>query len=55
MINGQLVSKPAMKIEEVTETKTIPTVNEPKVWNLTKNVPILQQESKAASVPKRDS
>ena len=50
MINGQLISKPAKKIEEVTEAKTTTTINEPKVWNLTKNGPILQQESKAASV-----
>ena len=39
------VSKPAKKIEEITstevETNTI-TTNEPKVWNLTTNGPVLQ-------------
>ena len=52
MINGLLVSKPAKKIEEVTEAKTT-TTNEPKVWNLIAHGPILQQqqENKAASVP----
>ena len=50
MVNGVLVSKPAKKIEYISEPKPT-TTNEPKVWSLTKDGPLLQQESKAASVP----
>ena len=54
IINGLLVSKPAKKIEEVTEAKTTRT-KEAQVWKLTPQGPVLeqqeQQESKAASVP----
>jgi hypothetical protein len=55
MINGLLVSKPAKKVEEVTETKTTTTEEtQPKVWNLTRNGPVQvleEQQSKAGSVP----
>ncbi|MEP6576961.1 MAG: hypothetical protein ABJB85_11080 [Nitrososphaerota archaeon] len=48
MVNGILVSKPARKIEEVTEAKT---TKEALVWKLTPLGPVLELESKAASVP----
>ena len=48
MVNGTLVSKPAKKIEYISEAAK---TSEPQaqVWNLTKDGPVLQQESKAAS------
>jgi hypothetical protein len=49
MVNGFIVSRPAKKIEYISEPA--PKASEPKVWNLNKDGPVLQQESKAASVP----
>jgi hypothetical protein len=48
IVNGLIVSKPAKKIEHISEAKT---TSEPQaqVWNLTKDGPVLQKESKAAS------
>jgi hypothetical protein len=40
MTNGLLVSKPAKKIEEVTEAKTTKEA-QPHVWSLTKQGPVL--------------
>ena len=56
IVNGLIVSKPAKKIEYLsTKEDKATTTNESqaKVWNLTKDGPVLaqQQESKAASVP----
>jgi hypothetical protein len=50
MTHGLLDTKPAKKIEEVTEAKTTKEA-QPHVWSLTKQGPVLQQASKAASVP----
>ncbi len=47
IVDGLIVSKPAKKIEYLSEPQKIE--QEAKVWNLTKDGPIL--ESKAASVP----
>ena len=46
MVNGTLVSKPAKKIEYISEATTT-SEPEAQVWNLTKDGPVLQ--SKAAS------
>ena len=50
IVNGLIVSKPAKKIEYLSETQKT-SEQEAQVWNLTKDGPVLQQESKAASVP----
>ena len=56
VINGIITTRPAKKIEFLsTKEDKATTTNESqaKVWNLTKDGPVLaqQQESKAASVP----
>jgi hypothetical protein len=47
--NGVLIIKPLKKVEEITEAKAT-TTKEARVWRLTPQGPILEQESKAASV-----
>ena len=46
VVEGLIVSRPAKRIEHISETKT---TNDAKVWNLTKDSPV--PESKAGSVP----
>ena len=48
MVDGVLVSKPAKKIEYISEAATT-SEPEAQVWNLTAHGPVLQKESKAAS------
>jgi hypothetical protein len=47
MMNGLLVSKPLKKIEHISE----PSEPQAQVWNITSRGPVIEQESKAASVP----
>ena len=52
--DGLIVTRPAKKVEYLSEpskTNSSQPEAQAKVWNLTSNGPVLQQESKAASVP----
>ena len=50
--DGIIVTRPLKKVEYLSETqKTGEQEAQAQVWNLTRNGPVLQQESKAASVP----
>ena len=49
IVNGLIVSKPAKRIEYISEPAAKTNEPQAQVWNLTKNGPVL--ESKAASVP----
>jgi len=48
--NGVLINKPLKKVEDVTEAKTT-NERQAQVWRLTPQGPVLEQKSKAASVP----
>ena len=48
--DGLIVTRPAKKIEYISEPAPKTSEQESQVWNLTKDGPVLQQYSKAASV-----
>jgi hypothetical protein len=49
IVNGLIVSKPAKRIEYISEPAAKTSEPQAQVWNLTKDGPALQKESKAAS------
>jgi len=51
VVDGLIVSKSANRIEHISTSPTNEPQPQAKVWNLTKDGPVLQQESKAASAP----
>ena len=45
-----MISKPLKKVEEISEATQTTTTKEAQVWKLTPQGPVLEQESKVASV-----
>lgn len=50
VLNGLIVTRPAKKIEHISEAKPSKEA-QPQIWNLTKDGPVLQSKAGSMSVP----